>query len=1058
MKKSIMNGVFILLSAVVCVNAAAADKQYAYSLDYSAIPADIYKRQITISVSVGTAASCNVTADGAVISNNYNAATGICWFSLTNTASSVVVTAVNWTAGGTGAATKTTFFNNKKWAYSFTFDDGYATDYTVDYPMFSAKNLRAGMSIVTNWIGGGNYMSKTQLTVLFNAGWSVFNHSVSHPQNTISCSNLSTQILPAKTTLETWFPNNYKDIFYVYPYLETGYQTCLSTAGYFRGAEGVDGLNYADNFSSINFFGLYRHGMYASVTSSQANAWADTAATNSRPAWMITFTHMTYSGSSTPGTYDTNESTLLAHINYVYNTYGEGGTTKNMWFAPSDEVLMYLYTRQYLVINQVILQTPTLTPYAGTPTFTVTATPAPHSVMLDDMEDGDTVNNWGGSWYSYSGTGTTITPKPYAMTAGGMTGSANYRAQIEATVTDYAGMGTNLNQAETAVDLTNYTAVQFYVKGSGGTYWFQFTQPSITDGDNFGVTFTAPAAWTLVTVPIDAAQLAQRGYGTASTFTKNAIAALQWASNSNGALDIQIDNVQFLTSVAMSPTNTPAAATSTFTRTNTATSTFTRTATATATTTFTKTNTATYTFTATDTPTGTNTTLPSTATETKTNTQTGTPTATDTFEIPSYTFTITPVQATKTFTVTSTQVIQSATPTATETETYIIPSATFTVTQVQPSATQTQTNTFTVPSATFTVTQVQPSATQTQTNTFTVPSATFTVTQFQASATQTQTNTFTVPSATFTVTMTATYTYIIPGATATRTFTLMPTATYTFTSGPVVTSIKIQLREADTNNSLSSPHPQIRIINTGTQTINMNDAEARYWFNCDCTNQSLQAYVDWAGRNTGESVTSNVTASIAATALGNQSNYISFKFSGSMTLAPGEYIELQARFNKSDWSTMLQSNDWSYNGTTSFADCDKVTGYINGSLVYGSEPSAEKNSLKVADVITYPNPAIQTAGATIKYTVNGSKNSGNKAGITDTSASATLQIFTVSGRLVWQKKLTGAPNISTGEHVVQWDGVAAGHSTLAAGIYTLKVSIATADGTSSGFSRMILLK
>ena len=370
MKKIIMRAAALLLALTACAGAVAADKQYAYTLDYSALPSDIFKRQITINVSVGTASSCNVTADGAAVACSYTASTGTCSFSLTNTASSVVVTAVNWTTGGTGAATKATLFNNKKWAYSFTFDDGYATDYTVDLPMFSALNLRAGMAIVTSWIGGGNYMSRTQLTALFNAGWSVFNHSTSHPQNTISCSNLATYVGAAKTTLESWFPANYKNIYYVYPYLETGYETCLSTAGYVHAAEGVDGLNYADNFTSTNFFGLYRHGMYASVTAAQANAWADAAASNSRPAWMITFTHMTYSGSSTPGTYDTNEATLSSHINYVYNTYGAGGTTNNMWFAPSDEVLMYLYTRQYLVINTVTAPTPTATQIAPTVTIT----------------------------------------------------------------------------------------------------------------------------------------------------------------------------------------------------------------------------------------------------------------------------------------------------------------------------------------------------------------------------------------------------------------------------------------------------------------------------------------------------------------------------------------------------------------------------------------------------------------------------------------------------------------------------------------------------------------
>jgi peptidoglycan/xylan/chitin deacetylase (PgdA/CDA1 family) len=364
--------IYLLFSVLPALH--AADNQYAYTLDYSSVPSDIFKKMITINVSVGTCSSCNVTADGTAITCTYTASTGTCAFSLDKQYANLAVTAVNWTSGGTGAATKATLWENKKWAYSFTFDDCYAADYTSDLPYFSARGMRAGVGVVTNWIGGGNYLSRTQLDALFNAGWGILNHSTSHPQGTISCSNLATYCGAAKTTLESWYPNNYKSIYYIYPYLETGYQTCLSTAGYFHGAECVDGTNYVDNFTAIGWFNLYRHGMYASVNTATANGWADAAASDSRPRWNIVFTHNTYSGSSTPGTYDTNEATLQPHIDYVYTTYGDGGTTKNMWFAPSDEVLMYLFMRQYLVINSVTPPTPTITPPVSTSTRTPTST------------------------------------------------------------------------------------------------------------------------------------------------------------------------------------------------------------------------------------------------------------------------------------------------------------------------------------------------------------------------------------------------------------------------------------------------------------------------------------------------------------------------------------------------------------------------------------------------------------------------------------------------------------------------------------------------------------
>jgi len=77
-------------------------------------------------------------------------------------------------------------------------------------------------------------------------------------------------------------------------------------------------------------------------------------------------------------------------------------------------------------------------------------------------------------------------------------------------------------------------------------------------------------------------------------------------------------------------------------------------------------------------------------------------------------------------------------------------------------------------------------------------------------------------------------------------------------------------------------------------------------------------------------------------------------------------------------------------------------------------------------------------------------------GISDSSASVDIQLYTTSGRLVWEKKLTGAPDVSTGEHDVQL--IMAGNTTLATGIYTLKVSVTSNGSTGTGYSRIIFTK
>jgi hypothetical protein len=325
------------------------------------------------------------------------------------------------------------------------------------------------------------------------------------------------------------------------------------------------------------------------------------------------------------------------------------------------------------------------------------------------------------------------------------------------------------------------------------------------------------------------------------------------------------------------------------------------------------------------------------------------------------------------------------------------------------------------------------------------------------------TNTFTAVNTP--VPPTNTFTAVNTPVPPTNTFTVVNTPvppTSTPTSGPVTTSIKIKLKEADNNNSTNSPHPQFLITNTGTQAVNMNTVEVRYWFNCDCTGQSVQVYVDWAGKPaTGTSITTNVIPTVVSTTLGGQSNYLSFKFNGGITLAPGESIEVQSRFNKSDWSQMLQSNDWSYTNTATYIDWNKVTGYINTSLVYGVEPSTAIGAVTVASVITYPNPAVSGAGATIKYTIAKAPASVVSTQAEDEVVSpdtvVNLRIFTSAGRLIWQKTVTGASNVSTGEHAIFWDGKAGGSYKLSTGLYTLQVEVKSSAGSDKGFSRIILV-
>ena len=513
--------------------------------------------------------------------------------------------------------------------------------------------------------------------------------------------------------------------------------------------------------------------------------------------------------------------------------------------------------------------------------------------------------------------------------------------------------------------------------------------------------------------------------------------------------------------------------------------------------------TATFTFT----PTHTNTLVPPTATATRTNTAippTSTftsvpPTATHTAVPPTATNTLVPPTATRTNTPVPPTMTNTALP-PTTTNTPIPPTATRTNTPVPPTATNTlvpptatQTNTAIPPTSTNTaapptVTNTPAPPTPTRTNTPVPPTATNTPVPPTATNTNspvpptvtntpappTVTNTAAPPTATRTNTVvppTSTSTSVPPTATFTFTFThtntpVPPTPTFTFSPTPSgAAALTLELLSGVTTDSTNSPHPQIEVVNTGNGPLALNNVEVRYWFNCDCTNQSVQAWVDWAGLlPAGTSVTTDVQATIQATSLGGQTNYVSNKFTGNLILQPGQMIQIQSRFNKSDWSNMLQDNDWSFAAQSTYAPSTKITAYEGGTLVWGQEPSSISSALKAASVIAYPNPS---TGNGVNLAVNlsgkGTGATASAVGSSDTvgvdpGAQITLKAYTLDNRLIWSTSLTGASLGSTGNHTVYWDERNFVGNYLANGLYIVTCTVKSQGQTTTTTTKLLILK
>lgn len=148
-------------------------------------------------------------------------------------------------------------------------------------------------------------------------------------------------------------------------------------------------------------------------------------------------------------------------------------------------------------------------------------------------------------------------------------------------------------------------------------------------------------------------------------------------------------------------------------------------------------------------------------------------------------------------------------------------------------------------------------------------------------------------------------------------------------------NLVVQYKAADNNDNDNQIKPHLNIKNTGTTALNLSQVKVRYYFTKD-GNQSLNAFIDWA-----QIGSSNIQAIFGNASGTNADTYLELSFgSGAGTLAPGASTgDIQLRLAKSDWTNFNKTNDYSYDATkTAFTDWNKVTAYVNGTLVWGIEP------------------------------------------------------------------------------------------------------------------------
>ncbi|WP_238652834.1 HYR domain-containing protein [Paenibacillus piscarius] len=155
-------------------------------------------------------------------------------------------------------------------------------------------------------------------------------------------------------------------------------------------------------------------------------------------------------------------------------------------------------------------------------------------------------------------------------------------------------------------------------------------------------------------------------------------------------------------------------------------------------------------------------------------------------------------------------------------------------------------------------------------------------------------------------------------------------------------TFKVQSFNASRSSSTNTIFPRITFENTSKTTIQLSSIKLRYYYTID--GEKYQSfYTDYAKvAGSGMRVIQPyVTGSFQKTAAKTGSDYyleIGFT-SGAGSLKPGETVEIQCRFWKSDFSNYYQLNDYSFNASaTGYTDTSKITVYSSGNLIAGQEP------------------------------------------------------------------------------------------------------------------------
>ena len=173
------------------------------------------------------------------------------------------------------------------------------------------------------------------------------------------------------------------------------------------------------------------------------------------------------------------------------------------------------------------------------------------TLLVDDLEDGDTISLWGGDWAIYNdndnGGASTVKRSFVTGNASSKAIQVNYTLNVGSLTYDpFIGLVVATNaDGITTENLSTCSSIQYDYKGAAHS--FRVESPNITDAAYFETSVASTNSWTTKTVSWNS--LAQPTWGISKSLssTRESVRAFSWQIQAaSGSGTLQIDNVKCL--------------------------------------------------------------------------------------------------------------------------------------------------------------------------------------------------------------------------------------------------------------------------------------------------------------------------------------------------------------------------------------------------------------------------------------------------------------------------------------------------------------------------------